>query len=209
MIFINFKSYGNGDSSQIVWLVKTVGECKQETGVQIIPVVRIENAKESIGSSNIEIWVQHTDSPETAHTTGIKGTFLNHSDNKIGSPNTLSDLIDKCKDIGLKNMVFSASLEELKKVIGLKPDFVAYEPPELIASPTASVVRAKPEIISEAVEIAKTAGIPLIVGAGVKDAADVKKSLELGAVGVAVSSAVVLAQDPKQVVLDLARGFTK
>lgn len=209
MIFINFKSYGEGDSFQVVRLVKMIVECREETGVQIIPVVKIKNAKESIDASNSEIWVQHTDSPEATHATGIRGTFLNHSDSKIGSLDKLINLIGKCKDIGLKNMVFSANLEELKKVIILKPDFAAYEPPELIASPTTSVAQAKPEIISEAAEIAREAGIPLIVGAGVKDMEDVKKAIELGAVGVAVSSAVVLAENPKKVVLDLAKGFVK
>ncbi len=206
MIFINLKTYGEGENSKVLNLVRMISGCVKETGIAIIPVVQTENAKACVGVLSGEIWVQHTDSPEVLIGLGVKGTFLNHSDHKLDLSRIIY-LVSQCNGAGLKNMVFSANLEELKKVVALKPDFVAYEPPELIASPTTSVARAKPKIISDAAEIAKEAGIPLIVGAGVKDMEDVAKVAELGAVGVAVSSAVINAEDPKKVVLELAGGF--
>jgi triosephosphate isomerase len=49
--------------------------------------------------------------------------------------------------------------------------------------------------------------IPILVGAGVKNAQDVKVSLKRGAKGFVISSAVVLADNPKQVLEDLIKGF--
>jgi len=77
----------------------------------------------------------------------------------------------------------------------------------LVGSKTTSVAIAKPEIIAEAVEISRERDLPLIVGAGIKSHEDVRKSLELGATGVAVASDVVTAKDPKKEILDLIEGF--
>ena len=137
---------------------------------------------------------------------GAAGTFLNHSENKTDF-NALSKARDRARAVGLKTLIFAANLDELKQILGLKPDFVSYEPPELVGSQTTSVAEARPEVISQAVEISRTAGLPLIVGAGIKSAADVRKSIELGASGVAVASDIVIAQDPRQELLDLIEGF--
>ncbi|KKR70842.1 MAG: Triosephosphate isomerase, partial [Candidatus Woesebacteria bacterium GW2011_GWA2_40_7b] len=84
---------------------------------------------------------------------------------------------------------------------------VSYEPPEFIGSVTTSVAEAKPEIVSQAAGIARSFGLPLIVGAGIHSMDDVRKSLELGAVGVAVATDIVKAEDPKKELLDLTEGF--
>ena len=86
---------------------------------------------------------------------------------------------------------------------------MAEEPVELVGSNETSVAKAKPKSIKEAADLLKTYDIPLIVGAGVKDLDDVKHSIELGAVGVAVSSAIIHAEDVKAKVLELAKGFEK
>jgi triosephosphate isomerase len=62
-------------------------------------------------------------------------------------------------------------------------------------------------MIAKAADIAREKGLPLIVGAGVHSMEDVKKSLELGAVGVAVATDIVKAQDPKKELMDLVSGF--
>jgi triosephosphate isomerase len=109
--------------------------------------------------------------------------------------------------VGLKTLIFAANPQELESVLKLKPTYAAYEPPELVGSKTTSVAQANSEIIEIAVQTAKKAGVPLVVGAGIKDSQDVRKSLELGAVGVAVASDVVTANDPRQELLDLIEGF--
>lgn len=221
MLFVNFKTYREATGIRAVELVRDLSLLQAKTGVPIIPVVQATDIRSCMIATNYEVWAQHVDGVEQGQTTGwvtaeavgeagASGTFLNHSEHKIENVEIVNS---KCKQIGLKTMIFAADLEELRKVVELKPDFVAYEPPELIASKDTSVAKAKPEVIEKAAKIAKAAGIPLIVGAGVKDVEDVKAclrrqgSLRGGAVGVAVSSAVVLADDPKEVVAELVKGF--
>ena len=120
----------------------------------------------------------------------------------------MAKAVSRCLEVDLKTLVFASDLEELKRVLTLKPTYVAYEPPELIGSTTTSVATSQPEIIAKASVLTKEAGIPLIVGAGIASKEDVKKSLELGAVGVAVATDVVKAEDPKKEIVDLTQGFT-
>lgn len=204
MIFINFKNYGEGDNSRVLELVKTINECSKDSGVAIVAVVKELDGEECAKIGNA--WVQYTDSPESMVEKGIEGTFLNHSDHKVDL-SRITYLVSQCRKVGLKTMVFAVNINELQKVVGMEPDFVAYEPPELIASKETSVARSEPGIIQEAAVIAKAQDVPLIVGAGIKDSTDVGKSLELGAVGVAVSSAVVSAKNPREEILELAKGF--
>jgi triosephosphate isomerase len=166
----------------------------------------------------LEIWVQSIDPidygahtggvlPEAVLEDGAIGTFLNHSEHKFSQFGELEKANKRAQEVGLKTLVFAGNLDELKKVVKLKPTFVSYEPPELVGSKTTSVAQAKPEVISQSVEIAKKADLPLIVGAGIKSAEDVRKSIELGAVGVAVASDIVAAKDPEKEVLELVEGF--
>jgi triosephosphate isomerase len=83
-------------------------------------------------------------------------------------------------------------------------DFVAVEPPELIGGDI-SVSTANPELISDAV--ATIGAGKVLVGAGIKNAEDVRIALKLGAVGVLVASGVVKAADPVAALEDLCKGM--
>ena len=82
-------------------------------------------------------------------------------------------------------------------------DVIAVEPPELIGGDI-SVSTARPELISDSVQ--KISKVPVLVGAGVKNGADVRIARKLGAVGVLIASGVTKANDPEAVLLDLAQG---
>ncbi len=218
MIFINFKTYEEGSGQKALGLVRVLEEVAQASQIKIIPVVQIIDAEGVVNSTKLEVWIQHIDPisygahtgwtlPEEAVRIGVRGVFLNHSEHKFDDWDALTKALAKCFEVDLKTLVFAGDIEELKRVLLLKPTFVAYEPPELIGSTETSVAEAKPDIISQAAELAKAAGIPLIVGAGVHSRDDVKKSLELGAVGVAVATDVVKAENPKAELLDLTEGF--
>ena len=218
MIFVNFKTYEQGSGQKALSLTRILEEVAHATGVKIVPVVQIIDAEAAISSTQLEVWIQHIDPvsygpytgwtlPEEAVRVGVRGVFLNHSEHKFGSMDDLVKATSRCKEVDLKTLVFASDLEELKKVLLLKPTYVAYDPPELIGSTTTSVDTAQPEIIAKASVLTKEAGIPLIVGAGINSQADVRKSLELGAVGVAVATDVVKAQDPRKELLDLTEGF--
>jgi triosephosphate isomerase len=218
MIFVNFKTYEQGTGEDAVNLVRSLEEVAHETQIKIIPVVQTSDLKEIVTSSKLEIWVQTIDPidygahtggvlPEAVHEDGAVGAFLNHSEHKFESFDQLELANKRAQEIGLKTLIFAGDLNQLKKVIKLKPTFVSYEPPELVGSKTTSVARAKPEIIKEAVEITKKGDLPLIVGAGIKSTDDVRKSIKFGAVGVAVASDIVTAEDPRKEILELVEGF--
>lgn len=208
MIFINFKTYESGTGEKAVLLSKIIEEVSRETGVKIIPVVQSSDIKEIVSTVSIEVWAQKIDLPEAVMEDGAIGTFLNHSENRFNDFDILAKAHDRAREVGLKTLIFAKDLDELTKVSSLKPNYISYEPPELVGSVDISVATAKPEIIEKASEISKQTGIPLIVGAGIHSWQDVKKCLQLGATGIAVASDIMNAEDPRKELLDLVEGFT-
>ncbi len=218
MIFVNYKTFEESSGERAVTLTRKIEEAAHESQVKIIPVVQIIDAEAVLASTTLEVWIQHVDPlnygphtgwtlPEEVAKIGISGVFLNHSEHKFNDFEALRTANEKAKEANLKTLIFAGSLEELKNVAVLKPTLVAYEPPELVGSTETSVARAQPEIISQAYNITQSSGEPLIVGAGVSSMEDIKKSVELGAVGVAIATAVVKAPDPKAKLLELVEGF--
>lgn len=216
MIFINLKTYRESTGENAIKLAKTAAEVAGQTRVPIVVAPQAVDIEKVAKIQGISVWAQHIDTnvqgrstgwltPEAAKEVGAKGTLLNHSEHKLGEE-TLRAAIRRAREVGLETLVFAASPEEAKVVIDLSPDWIAYEPPELIASPDTSVARAKPEVIKIVSDVVPI-HIKLAVGAGVKDGKDVRASLSLGVRGVALSSAFVLASDPKAVLLEIAEGF--
>ncbi len=132
---------------------------------------------------------------------GITGSLINHSENRIGYDEIMK-IIDKAGKLHFTPFVCVKDQEEGERIIKLRPPFVAYEPPELIGG-NVSVSRAKPEIISDVVSVAERYGVKVLVGAGIKNARDYQKSLELGAAGVLIASGVVKAENPKSALSSL------
>jgi len=217
MIFINFKTYQEASGVKALSLVSIIEDVALSSQIKIIPVVQVIDLREVVAKTKLEVWVQKIDPvtygantgsilPEELVLSGARGTFLNHSENKISDFEKLKSAIEKAKEVNLKTLVFCSSLEELETNKVLNPDFLAYEPSELIGG-TISVATSQPDIIAKAAVITKEAGIPLIVGAGINSREDIKKSLELGAVGVAVASHIVKSQNPRGSLMDLTEGF--
>ncbi len=192
----------------------------QKTKIKIIPVVSgldFYRVKQEIKG---EVWLQKIDpflegaktgwvSALQAMKLGAAGSLINHSEHKIpkGTVSRILTALGKEKIKDFKTMVCFRSKGQAGNWLGkLKsvPDFVAYEPPELIGGQI-SVSQAKPETIKEVVKILSK--LPVIVGAGVHCQEDVKAALKLGAKGILVSSAVVKAKNPEEKLLELAEGF--
>lgn len=218
MIFVNYKTYEESSGEKALSLTQQIESASTESQIKIIPVVQALDAEKILSSTKLEVWIQHIDPvdfgahtgwtlPEEAAGLGISGVFLNHSEHKFTNFEDLKKVNEMALATNLKTLIFAGNIDELKNVVSLSPTFVAYEPPELVGSTTNSVARAQPEIISQAVEIARERGLPLVVGAGVSTVEDVRKCVELGAVGVAIATAVVKAPDPKAKLLELVEGF--
>jgi len=169
------------------------------------------------GAVSLPVYSQHVDpaglgqttghiAPEAARAAGASGTLVNHSEHPL-ELEAVTQVVSRCREVGLVTVVCTGSvvtIKEIKGVRGTSPDFVAYEPPELIGGKI-SVTSAQPEIIKEAVAAAGETS--LLVGAGVHSGEDVRAALRLGAVGVLVSSDIVLATDPAREFKDIAQGF--
>ena len=218
MIFVNFKTYEETAGEKGLNLIRVIEAVAGESQIKIIPAVQVIDLENILEKTKLEIWVQSIDPVDHgAHTgsilaeevaeAGAKGTLLNHSEKKFNDFNQLSLANEKALASGLKTLIFASDTEELSRVLDLKPTFVSYEPPDLIGSTEVSVSQAKPEIVSQAAKMAKEKGIPLIVGAGIHSGQDVRRSLELGAAGVALATDVVKAQNPREELLDLVKGF--
>ncbi len=217
MIFVNFKTYQESTGSNALALAKIIEEVSAETGIKIIAVAQPSDIKEICQSTKVEVWSQKIDPVEYgAHTgsiiaeavveDGASGTFLNHSENKLDIE-TIQKCIERANQVDLKTLVFAANIQELNQIIRFSPTYISYEPPELVGSTSTSVSQASPEVIKEAADIARAHGTPLIVGAGIHSQEDVKKSIELGAMGIAVATNIVKSTDPKAALLDLVQSF--
>lgn len=216
MLFINFKKVFEGRREEALELLTLIEDLQKSTKIKLIPVLNTPNLDYFSDNTSLDLWIQNIgvgpglfDPEEVAENPNwrVSGTFLNHSDHRYEDFDRLALAVSDCRNMGLKTVVFAATEGEVIKICRMKPDFVAYEPPELIGNSEISVASAKPEVVKKVSEICKGFNLPLIVGAGIHSREDVKRSLELGAVGVAVSKDIVFAKDPKKELRDLIEGF--
>lgn len=215
MLLINFKTYKESTGANAVTLAKYAFELAQEMAIPTVVCPNMLDLKDISRIYEGGTWAQHADfdergratgwvPPELLKEAGATGVVLNHSEHKLDFEN-LKKIVERLRNLDLKILIFTDSLEESVKVSALTPDWIGYEPPELVASKETSVARSKPEIIEKVVQAIPN--IPILVGAGVKDVEDVKVSLRLGARGIGVASGVVLASDQKMAIRDLLMGF--
>ena len=214
MIIVNFKIYEKAVGIDAVALAKIHEVIAKETGANIIVAVNALDLAEVAKAVSIPVFAQHVDPtgfgsftggivPELAKKLGATGTLLNHSEKRLGDK--LPACIEAAKKAGLTTVVCAESPEEAEKISSeLQPDYVAVEPPELIGGDI-SVTNANPEIIEDAVQ--RVGNAKLLVGAGVKNGVDVATALKLGAQGVLLASGVTKAEDPAEVLRDLASGL--
>lgn len=234
MLFVNFKIYPQTFGQGAINLAKICKKVAKKTGVKIIPVVSaldlrpVKKICDQVWLQHVDIHFEgkHTGylSPLAAIAAGADGTLLNHSEHKI-PPGQIKQIMAKLHSSKWQErwqQFSNVTMEQLSvfqtcvcfktkgqaknwvSKLDPKPNFVAYEPPELIGTDV-SVSEAQPEVIKRIVDLLPDYN--LIVGAGVNKQEDVKTALKLGAKGVLVSSDVVTAEDPEKELLDLAGGF--
>jgi len=239
MIRVNFKIYKQTFGNKALALAEICQKASEQTGVKIIPICSPLNLKEIKQKVGGEVWLQHVDpvfegqhtgwlSPLAAIAAGADGVLINHSEHKLAPGkiaqllshlkkdrwlsewkkkfNNIDNLVEKIKRFQL--MVCFKTKGQTRWVRRLKPrpDFAAYETADLIAGKI-SVTEAKADVVARVRQLLPDND--LVIGAGISKAADVKKALKLGAVGVLVSSDIVCATNPEKELLDLASGFLK
>ncbi len=202
MIVVNCKAFVSG--KDVLSLAKL---CKKYKSV-----IAVQHADLALAASTgVPVLAQHVDAIEKGAKTGFIlpesiqpyaiGSLINHSEHPI-SLKEINFIIKKLRELKLISIVCASTPKMVAKVAKLRPDIIAIEPPELIGGKI-SVSTAKPQIISASIKAAK--GIPILCGAGVHSANDVKIAKRLGAVGVLVASGVVKAKSPASVLRVLSR----
>jgi len=218
LILINFKCYAEATGKNALKLAKVCERVSKKYKINISVAPQFVDIYRIRTKVKIPIFTQHIDPIKTGAFTGhvsalaVKeagaiGSLINHSEKRL----SLKD-INKCIQLARKHelisIVCSDTLMKSKQIALLKPDFIAYEPPELIGTGV-SVSKAKPQVVSETVKLIKRINprIKVLCGAGIVDGEDVKKALELGTEGVLVASGVVKADSPKEVLKDFAKAI--
>lgn len=204
-VFVNFKTYPQGTGEKAVELAKTCEGFGGDGGFEIIPIVQAVDVFRIKQTVNNSVWIQHLDfQPQGQFTgwenleavieAGASGTLLNHSEHQI-PPGMVKQILGRIKEKQkFEAMICCKTLGQMERLVKLKPDYIAYEISDIIGT-TTSITDYDPQAIKHSVEICGQ--IPLLVGAGIHKAEDLEKARELGASGILISSAVVLAENPK------------
>jgi triosephosphate isomerase len=211
MIVVNFKAYSDAQGKKARKIADKCQKASDKTGQEVIVCPSPQDTR--MIEENIKVFSQHVDpvkpgshtgsiTAEGVKDAGVSGTLLNHSENRM-EKEEIKASIDLCSEKNLTTIVCAQTPDECAQLSQLEPDYIAFEPPELIGGDT-SVSEAKPELIEKAVNSSTT---PLLVGAGIKTQQDVEKSIEHGAKGVLVASGVVKAENVFEEVKDLCLGL--
>ncbi len=207
LVLLNFKTYPEATGKKAVALARKLANVKSTKFAIAFapPLLELEHVCKVANN----VFAQHVD-PDGygAHTgqitakdvknLGARGTLLNHSEHKLSFP-VLKKTLEECRRDHLTTVVCAGSLAEVRNVARLKPDYIAYEPPELIGGDR-SVTSAEPDVIQKAVQAVRTISskTKVLVGAGVQSREDVRMALKLGAKGVLIGHAVPKAKEPKK-----------
>jgi len=214
---LNLKAYKESSGENGLKLIKTAYSVSKKTKKKIIVCpapTQLHYARKN-STPNFWFFAQHVDANEQGTFTGTvtleeileqgcKGTLLNHSEKKISFEHARL-VVANAKKLGVKTIICADSVEKGILFAQLRPWAIAVEPPELIGSGI-SVSKARPEVVENAVRKIKAMDkrIIVLVGAGVSNAEDYRKCLELGAEGVLLASAFVKAKNPREWLQSLA-----
>lgn len=208
LFFINFKAYAESTSANALKILRGI----ERESIPTERIVIVLNPLDSLMETKITKFIQSAEpldpGPFTGHVPigilkeyGYSGVMLNHSEHRI-EREKIGMSVAMATRMGLKTIVCAADLKEIEGIRDFNPDFIAYEPPELIGGDV-SVSTAKPQIIEAAVELLKGTSSKLVVGAGIKSRDDVRISRTLGAQGVLVASGVVKSPNPIRVIAEM------
>ena len=218
MMLINFKNYRESTGKNALTIARIAEKVSDELGVVISVAPTFIDAVKVKESVSIPVYAQHVDpvgyGSYTGHVTmenlkeySIDGVIINHSERNV-MVKDIEFAVKKARDLGMKSMVCSSTPSISGSVAVFNPDYIAIEPPELIGGDV-SVSGARPEIITESVNIVKKISpeTQVLCGAGVKTGSDVRKAIELGSSGILVASGVIKARDVEKAISDLANAL--
>lgn len=207
LLVVNFKAYDTAFGARALELALEASKLSSR-----LSKVRVILAVPALVASRIlavydDVYLQHVDpvgfgaytgfTPlDALRVEGVRGTIINHSEHKV-TYRDLALITSRAKLLGLEVLACADTPEEAVAVALLDPTMVAVEPPELIGSGI-PVSRAKPEIITRSVEaVRRISNVPILAGAGISEALDAVRAVELGASGVLVASTIMKYKSPE------------
>lgn len=214
MVILNFKTYLESTGEKALKLAKISEEVANETGVNIAVAPQHADLLRISREVEIPVLAQHVDAVDAGgHTgsvlfesvkeAGAVGTLINHSEIRMKLAD-IQRVVDKINEHEMISVLCTNNIETSAAAATLKPTFVAIEPPELIGSGI-PVSQAEPEVVEGTVEVIHKIdpGVKVLCGAGISTGEDMQAALKLGSEGVLLASGIILADDPKEALLDL------
>ncbi len=214
IVILNFKTYLESTGKNALKLAIASELAAEETGVNMVVAPQSSDIYSLSREVEIPVFAQHVDAVDAGgHTgstliecvkeAGAVGSLVNHSEQRM----KLADIDATVKKIAERNMVSvlcTNNIETSAAAATLKPDFVAIEPPELIGSGI-PVSKAEPEIVEGTVDLIHVINpeIGILCGAGISTGEDMRAAMDLGAEGVLLASGIIMAEDPKEALLNL------
>ncbi|MFH0701288.1 MAG: triose-phosphate isomerase [Candidatus Woesearchaeota archaeon] len=220
LILINFKVYPEAIGKKGILLSRKIAKVKSKkyqiaispTILDVVEIARtLKNRKHSL-----LLFAQHSDSNELGAHTGsvtleelkawkINGVIINHSENRLNFSEIKRE-VEKCRKLRMLSVVCASKLKDIENIAKTKPDYVAYEPAELIGG-NVSVTSANPKIILQAAALIKKNNpkTKLLCGAGIHSREDLIQTLKLGAQGVLLAHAVVKSKNPQKFLEEMLR----
>jgi len=215
LILVNLKTYREAMGERAVSLAAIVEEVSKRTGVCVAVAPQTVDLRIVAEATEAPVFAQHVDLvgygkytghmlPEAVADAGCAGTLISHSERRL-ELEAIEKTVKRAKEAGLLQVVCVDTVERGRAVAPFGPDVIAIEPPELIGTGI-PVSKARPEVVSGAVDAVKGVNpkVKVLCGAGITSGEDMVAALKLGAEGVLVASSVVKAENPYEVLLDLA-----
>ncbi|MFZ0892078.1 MAG: triose-phosphate isomerase [Thermoplasmata archaeon] len=218
LFLLNLKSYPGALGPGAERIGRVLERLGQEFAVPVALAPAAPDIAHLSQLLQIPVLAQHTDDIDSGAHTGYvvaealsfaraQGSLLNHSERPISAA-AVRTTMERLRHFGLVPVVCARNVAEARTLARFRPPYLAVEPPELIGG-NVSVSKAKPEVISRTVTAVRAVSpsTKVLCGAGIHDATDVRRSVELGSEGILVASAVTRASDVEEAIRELLRGF--
>ena len=213
-LIINFKNYSDASGERTIELAKTAEQIAGKYKMRIAVAPPRSKLAEAVKYSS-SVLAQYPDvsgyyTPEYLNNIGVSGSLINHSDHRIPKYE-VSNLVERLEKLNMISIVCVKDAAEAGNYAKMRPSYIAVEPPDLIGGNRA-VSRAMPDVVAEAVGLVRRASnghTEVLCGAAIKNGEDASESLDLGATGVLVHSAIMKARDWRHVIGDIASGLNR
>lgn len=131
---------------------------------------------------------------------GVQAVFLNHDAHAL-ELGRLAKTIDQARDLEILTIAAADSVTEAKAVAAMDPDVILCEPSVLIGTGRTS----DDDYIANTIAAVRQINTSIVImeGAGIRSGDDVRRLIDLGAQGTGISSALALAHNQRDLLIDL------